>query len=71
MLLPTQCDYHKAKSQSVYKTGNYCSNNHLLVPMHIYTHLYHITVYVWNLLPEAVVNLPLQHFKSNIVNYTS
>ena len=22
-----------------------------------------------NLLPEAVVNLPLQHFKSNIVNY--
>ena len=29
------------------------------------------TVHSWNLLPESVVNLPLQHFKSNIVNYTS
>ena len=28
------------------------------------------TVHAWNLLPEAVVNLPLQQFKSNIVNYT-
>ena len=26
------------------------------------------TVHAWNLLPESVVNLPLQHFKSNIVN---
>ena len=24
------------------QTGNYCSNNHLLVPMHIYTRLCHI-----------------------------
>ena len=24
------------------RTGNYYSNNHLLVPMHIYTHLYHL-----------------------------
>ena len=29
------------------------------------------TVHAWNLLPESVVNLPLQHFKSNIVNYSS
>ena len=29
------------------------------------------TVHAWNLLPEPVVNLPLQHFKSNIVNYSS
>ena len=27
------------------------------------------TVHAWNLFPESVVNLPLQHFKSNIVNY--
>ena len=29
------------------------------------------TVHAWNLLPESVVNLPLLHFKSNIVNYSS
>ena len=28
------------------------------------------TVHAWNLLPESVVNLPLQHFKSNTVNHS-
>ena len=36
---PWQCDNHKANSV---QTGNYCSNNHLLVPMHIYTRWCHI-----------------------------
>ena len=29
------------------------------------------TVHAWNFLPETLINLPLQHFKSNIVKYTS
>ena len=59
----TQHDYHKAKPQSAYKEAcNCCSSNHLLVPLHIYTHLYHILfmrgtysvslllIYLWNIL---------------------
>ena len=39
---------------------------------HPYLHSFVLhTVHAWNLLPESVVNLPLQHFKSNIVNYNS
>jgi len=44
------------------QTGNCCSSNHLLVPLHIYTHLYHILfmrgtysvslllIYLWSIL---------------------
>ena len=35
---------------------------------HLHSFVPH-TVHAWKLLPESVVNLPLQHFKSNIVNY--
>ena len=35
---------------------------------YLHSFVLHI-VHAWNLLPETVVNLPLQHFKSNIVNY--
>ena len=44
------------------QTGNYWSNNNLLVPMLIHSFVPH-TVHGWNLLPESVVNLPLQQFK--------
>ena len=53
------------------QTDNYCSNNHLLVPMHIYIRLYHILFMRGTCsLHESVVNLPMQHLKSNNVNYT-
>ena len=54
-----------------------CINRQLLLQQafagtNAYLHSFvpHI-VYAWNFLPESVVNLRLQHFKSNIANYSS
>ena len=54
------------------QTGNYCSNNHFIVPMHIILHLFILhTVHVLNLLPESVVDLPLQHFRDIYTGHSS
>ena len=63
----TQYDYQKAKSQSAYEQATTATTT----ICYIYTHLCYILFMRGTCFLSLVVNVPLQHLKSNIVNYSS